>query len=69
MNLIFCYHIVYTYSLRDWSLIRGRGGATKRENRRSETFCAPPPQDRVKLCAPPPHFKGLKLFAPPHHYG
>ena len=29
--------------LRDWSLITGRGEATKLENRRSETFCAPPP--------------------------
>ena len=30
----------------------GEGGATKWENRGSETFCAPP-QDRVKLFAPP----------------
>ena len=28
--------------LRDWSLITGRGGATKWENRGSETFCTPP---------------------------
>ena len=39
--------------LRDWSLITGRGVATKWENHGSETFCAPP-QDRVKLFAPSP---------------
>ena len=42
-------------ALRDWSLITGRGGgggATKWENRGSETFCAAP-QDRVKLFAAP----------------
>ena len=53
--------------LRDWSLITGRGGATKWENRGSETFCAPP-QDSVKLSAPPP-FKEWKLSAPPLQYG
>ena len=43
----------FVCSLRDWSLItEGGGGATKWENRGSETFCAPP-QDRVKLFAPP----------------
>ena len=50
--------------VRDWSLVTGRGGATYWENTRSETICAPPPQDRVKLFAPPPPFKGLKLFVP-----
>ena len=39
-------------SLRDWSLIIGRG-ATKWENHGSETFCAPPPQDRVNNFACP----------------
>ena len=39
--------------VRDWSFITGRVGATKWENRGSETFYAPPPQDRVKLFAPP----------------
>ena len=32
--------------------LRG-GGATKWENCGSETFCAPPPQDMVKLVVPP----------------
>ena len=45
-------HACYDVSVRDWSLITGRGGATKWENRGSETFCAPP-QDRVKLFTPP----------------
>ena len=43
-----------TGTLRAWSLITGRGGATKWENRGYDTFRAPPPQDRVKLFAPPP---------------
>ena len=38
---------------RHWSLITRRGG-TKWENCGSETFCAPPLQDRVKLVVPPP---------------
>ena len=38
----------------------GEGGATKWENRGSETFCAPPPQT---FHAPP--FKEWKLFVPP----
>ena len=50
--------------VRDWSLITGRGGATKWENRGSETFCAPPPQDRVKLFAPL-LLKGGIFFVPP----
>ena len=41
--------------LREWSLIMGRGGATKLENRGSYTFCAPP-QDKVNLFTPPPPF-------------
>ena len=32
----------------------GEGGTTKWENCGSESFCAPPPQDRVKLFAPTP---------------
>ena len=50
-------------TLRDWSLITGRG-ATKWENCGSKTFCAPPPpQNRVKLCVPP--FKRRKLVVLP----
>ena len=53
--------------IRDWSLIRGRGGATKWENRGSETYCVPPPSRQGKtFCAlPPPPFEDWKLFAPP----
>ena len=50
-------------TVRDWSLIMGRGGATKWENRGSETFCAPP-QDRVKLFVPP-LLKGGNFLRPP----
>ena len=41
-----CRHAICKWDiiLRDWSLITGRGGATKWENRGSETFCAPPPK-------------------------
>ena len=31
------------FSVRDWSLIMGRGGGYKMENHGSKTFCAPPP--------------------------
>ena len=55
--------------LRDWSLITGRGGATKWENRGSEFFLPPPPpQDRDKTFRAPP-FKEWKLFTPPLQYG
>ena len=40
--------------IRDWSFITGRGGATKLENRGSETFCAPPSRQGKTFCAPPP---------------
>ena len=50
------------YHLETGHILRGEGGgATKWENRGSETF-APPSQDRVKLFAPPP-FKVWKLQA------
>ena len=53
--------------VRNWSLIMGRGGATKWENRGSETFCAPPPHDRVKLFKT---FQRVETFhAPPLQYG
>ena len=41
----------------------GEGGATKWENRGSETFCAPPSRQGKTFSAPP--FKEWKLFAPP----
>ena len=43
----------------------GEGGATKWENRGSETFCAPP-QDRVKLFAPP-LLKSGNFSRPPYN--
>ena len=51
-------------SLRDWTLITGRG-ATKWGNRGSETFCAPP-QDRVKLFTPP-LLKSGNFLLPPYN--
>ena len=56
------------YLFRDWSLITGRGGATKWENRRSETVCAPPSTSREgkTFCAHPPLKSGNFLRpAPP----
>ena len=38
--------------IRDWSLIRGRGGY-KMGKSRVRNFLRPPPQDRIKLFAPP----------------
>ena len=49
--------------LRDWSLITGKGGATKWENRCTEM---PLPQDWVKLLGPPPPLlKGGNYLRPP----
>ena len=46
----------------------GGGGATKWENHGSETFCAPHPQDRVKLVMPPPPFEEVESCCAPLHY-
>ena len=54
-------------TLRDWSLITGRGGLQNGKIAGPKLF-VPPPQDRVKLFAPPP-FKEWKLFVPPLQYG
>ena len=43
-------------AVRDRSLITGRRGATKWENRGSESFCITPLQDRVNFNAPHPPF-------------
>ena len=56
--------------VRDWSLIMGRGGATKWENRGSESFCAPPPhpsrQGKTFHAPPPaPTLKECKLLHTP----
>ena len=45
----------------------GEGGATKWENRGSETFCAPPSRQGKTFHAP--HFQEWKLFVPPLQYG
>ena len=46
----------------------GEGGATKWENRGSETFYAPPSRQGKTFRAPPP-FKERKVLAPPLQYG
>ena len=45
----------------------GEGGATKWENRGSETFCATPSRQGKTFRAPP--LKEWKLYAPPLQYG
>ena len=45
----------------------GEGGATKWENRGSETFCATPSRQGKTFRAPP--LKDWKLYAPPLQYG
>ena len=54
------YHIKITKGL---VINYGEGGATKWENRGSETFCAPPSRQGKTFRAPP--FKEWKLFVPP----
>ena len=55
-----------TFTIRDWSLITGRG-ATKWENRGSKTCCALLPLKTVKLFAPPAPFYRVDMMfcAPP----
>ena len=65
---IYIYIYIYTV-IADLLLINyGEGGATKWVNRGSETFCALPPQDRVKLFAPPLLKSGNFARAPPPPY-
>ena len=45
----------------------GEGGATKWENRGSETYCAPPSRQGKTFHAPP--FKEWKLFVTTLQYG
>ena len=45
----------------------GGGGATKCENRGSETFCAHPPLKQGKTFRAPPPFKEWKLYTPPYN--
>ena len=44
--------------------LRGGGGATKWENRGSETFCAPPSRQGKTFC-PPPFYRVAFFCAPP----
>ena len=41
-------YVMSSKGLWDWPLIKGRGAATKWENRRSEIFCAPPQDPLLK---------------------
>ena len=52
-------------TLRDWSLITGRGGLQNGKIAGPKRF-APPPQDRVKLFAPP-LLKSGNLTCPPYN--
>ena len=52
-------------SLRDWSLITGRGGLQNGKITGPKLF-APPPQDRVKLFAPP-LLKSGSFSCPPYN--
>ena len=58
-------HISFQFMvhIRHWSLITGRG-ATKWENRRSETFCPPPPPRQGKTLRASP-LREWKLFVSP----
>ena len=59
--------IVNISTVRDWSLITGRGGLQNGKIAGPKLF-APPPQDRVKLFAPP-LLKSVKFTRPPLQYG
>ena len=54
-----------TPSLRDWSLITGRGGGLQNGKIAGPKLFAPPPQDWVKLFAPP-LLKGRNFLRPPN---
>ena len=56
-------------SLRDWSLITGRGGLQNGKIAGPKLFAPPPPPSRQgkTFCTPP--FKTWKLFASPLQYG
>ena len=54
-------------SLRDWSLITGRGGGYKMGKPRVRNFLRSYPQDRVKLFAPPLLKRGNFSRPPPYN--
>ena len=58
------YHMCYLLHAKGLVINYGEWGATKWENRRSETFCATPSSQGKTFHAPLP-FKERKLFAPP----
>ena len=64
-QIICMYHGLCT--LKGLVINYGEGGATKLENRGSETFCATPSRQGKTFRAPP--FKEWKLYAPPLQYG
>ena len=53
-------------SLRDWSLITGRGGPQNGKIAGQKAFAPPPPQDRVKLSASP-LLKSGNFSRPPYN--
>ena len=53
LSVMYGAYSTYIFSLRDWSLIKGRGGGTKGKIAGPKLF-APPSQDRVNFFAPPP---------------
>ena len=55
------YNYCILYTIRDWSLITGRGGLQNGKIAGLKLF-VPPPQDRVKLFAPPPLLKSGKFL-------
>ena len=58
---------LFTYTLRDWSLITGRGGGLQNGKIAGPKRFAPPPQDRVKLFAPPPFLKSGNFSRRPYN--
>ena len=64
-NVIYIYNM--TRNCKGLVINYGEGGATKWENRGSETFCAPPSRQGKTFRAPP--FKEWKLFVTPLQYG
>ena len=60
-------HACYDVSVRDWSLITGRGGLQNGKIAGPKPFAPPPPhQDRVKLFTPP-LLKSGNFSCPPYN--
>ena len=56
------------FSVRDWSLITGRGGLQNGKIAGPKLLAPPPPSRQGKTFRVPP-FKEWKLFVPPLQYG